>query len=1074
MKIPVSLALKLYLCLVAVSATTVAGRAATLTASVPAVNFVYSTSTPQPPPVNVVVTASDGTTPALTAVITPGSGTPAGLFPQPPIADGTIQVGFNLNAINVGVQHVYTATLVISAAGFAPLSLPVSFSVGVPFSIAASPTSLTFNSPGITVQSVAISGNVGTDGFLLSATTVTGGNWLTVTTNQYFTPATLSVTVNPTSLAGGTYSGTILITPTSGAALSIPVTLTVGANTLLANPATMSFTYIMGGTVPPSQPLGLSSGLTGDTYTAQASSTGNWLLVNGVTSKISGALPATVNITVSPASLVAGTYTGTITVTDAAGGSQVVAVTLVVTGISSVANPTSLTFVAQVGGVVPPPQTVLISGFGVAAYTATVTGSFISVSSSSGPAPGQITVTASPIGLVAGTYAGKVEINLSGHIQDIPVTLTVSADPVLTTSAGSYFFTYSGANGGGAPPTPVVLTVGSSGTGSGVTFTYATGVPSWLTITHTNNLVTPVNLTLTVIPQILPTGLYVADIILTPTAADGVPVIVPVMLQISEAPQITPNPTSVSFTAAAGAGPQTSTVQVFATTTTAFTASASTVSGGNWLSVAPTDGVATYTYTPLLVTADATSLAAGTYQGTVTLTTTGGVLTLIPVTFTVTGGTGPISISPSTLTFSYTQNGVVPPAQTLQITGTQSFTASAGTSTGGSWLSVTPASGVGNATLTVSVNPTGLAPATYSGSITVTPAGSAPQTVAVTLKVSLQGALTATPNTLAFSYTSGNPAPAAQAVSVTSSGAAVTFTATATSSGWLAVTPTSATTPASVSISVNPVNLGAGTYQGSVALSGSGGSVNIGVTLTVVAPFPNISKVVNAASYLAGGVSPGELVTIFGTSLGPITGVGATISKGFIPTTLANVQVTFNGYPGPVLYASATQINTIVPYELAGSSNASVEVMFGTARSNQASLAVVSAAPGIFSANASGTGGGAILDLSYQLVSAANPVSVGSIIQVFATGQGQTNPAGVDGLIEPTVLPLPAPILNAAATIGGIPATIEYVGAAPGLVAGALQVNIVVPPGVTSGAAPLFISFGGGESSQVNLTVAIK
>jgi uncharacterized protein (TIGR03437 family) len=242
----------------------------------------------------------------------------------------------------------------------------------------------------------------------------------------------------------------------------------------------------------------------------------------------------------------------------------------------------------------------------------------------------------------------------------------------------------------------------------------------------------------------------------------------------------------------------------------------------------------------------------------------------------------------------------------------------------------------------------------------------------------------------------------------------------------------------------------------------------------VVTPLPVIGGVVNAASYLPGGISPGELVTIFGTSLGPATGVGATVSKGFIATSLANVTVTFNGYPGPILYASAGQINAIVPYELAGASNASVQAIFGSTRSNSVTLPVVSSAPGIFSADATGQGPGAILDVNYNLVSASNPVSAGSAIQIFATGQGQTSPGGVDGLIEPLSLPLPAPLLAVGVIIGGVPADILYVGAAPGLVAGALQVNALVPKGVAPGAAPLFVSFGGISNSQTGITLAIK
>ena len=137
-------------------------------------------------------------------------------------------------------------------------------------------------------------------------------------------------------------------------------------------------------------------------------------------------------------------------------------------------------------------------------------------------------------------------------------------------------------------------------------------------------------------------------------------------------------------------------------------------------------------------------------------------------------------------------------------------------------------------------------------------------------------------------------------------------------------------------------------------------------------------------------------------------------------------------------------------------------------------LPVVSSAPGIFSADATGQGPGAILDVNYNLVSASNPVSAGSAIQIFATGQGQTSPGGVDGLIEPLSLPLPAPLLAVGVIIGGVPADILYVGAAPGLVAGALQVNALVPKGVAPGAAPLFVSFGGISNSQTGITLAIK
>ena len=76
---------------------------------------------------------------------------------------------------------------------------------------------------------------------------------------------------------------------------------------------------------------------------------------------------------------------------------------------------------------------------------------------------------------------------------------------------------------------------------------------------------------------------------------------------------------------------------------------------------------------------------------------------------------------------------------------------------------------------------------------------------------------------------------------------------------------------------------------------------------------------VNAASFIKGAVSPGEIVTLFGTAMGPATAAYATIdpSTGKLATTIGGVQVLFNGTPAPMIYASATQVSAMVPYEMA-------------------------------------------------------------------------------------------------------------------------------------------------------------
>ena len=195
-----------------------------------------------------------------------------------------------------------------------------------------------------------------------------------------------------------------------------------------------------------------------------------------MTTKIDGSLPASLNVTVNPAGLAPGNYPGTITSTDAEGGTQTVTVTLVVTGISSVANPASLTFVAQEGGAPPATQLVLVNAVVNSSYTVKVNGAWLSVSAPSGGAPVQLTISANPAGLAAGAYSGSVMISLGSNTQIVDVTFIVSANPVVTTYPGAYIFNYFGGN---PPLAPVILDVNVS-SGLPQSFTLALGVPAWL------------------------------------------------------------------------------------------------------------------------------------------------------------------------------------------------------------------------------------------------------------------------------------------------------------------------------------------------------------------------------------------------------------------------------------------------------------------------------------------------------------------------------------------------------------------------------------------------------------------
>ncbi|MFI5337632.1 MAG: IPT/TIG domain-containing protein, partial [Opitutales bacterium] len=126
-----------------------------------------------------------------------------------------------------------------------------------------------------------------------------------------------------------------------------------------------------------------------------------------------------------------------------------------------------------------------------------------------------------------------------------------------------------------------------------------------------------------------------------------------------------------------------------------------------------------------------------------------------------------------------------------------------------------------------------------------------------------------------------------------------------------------------------------------------GPSAQLG-TWTVAAASPVISAggVVNAASFAPGPIAPGEIVTIFGTGLGPAMPATATFdASGTLATIAGNTRVLFNGVAAPMVSASATQVSAIVPYAVAVPT---VQVEYEGHRSAPAALAPASAAPGIF------------------------------------------------------------------------------------------------------------------------------
>jgi len=236
---------------------------------------------------------------------------------------------------------------------------------------------------------------------------------------------------------------------------------------------------------------------------------------------------------------------------------------------------------------------------------------------------------------------------------------------------------------------------------------------------------------------------------------------------------------------------------------------------------------------------------------------------------------------------------------------------------------------------------------------------------------------------------------------------------------------------------------------------------------------PAISAVTNAASNLGGSIAPGEIVVLYGSGLGPAQLTSASVAADVLyDTALAGTRVKFDGIAAPLLYTSATQVAVIVPYEVTGAS-AQVTVTYQAQTSASATVALAGSAPGLFTIDSTGQGQAAAVNQNGSINSSSTPVPIGGIISLYATGEGQSSPSGVDG--KRAVAPLPTPVLRVNVSIGGVTINdLQYAGGAPGEVAGLLQINVAIPTSVTPGSAVPVIIRVGEATSQAGVTIAVS
>jgi hypothetical protein len=837
------------------------------------------------------------------------------------------------------VAGTFVGQVVLQSAA-SRLTIPVSLPVGASIFRQVNPLNFTKLFAGANPLSQVITiASTGAQ-FTFNAVTVdsTGGSWLTINPSGYGccganTPRAITVSVNPPiTLAAGTYTAEIVVKPQNGGqSLTIPVTLAIEPNSVAffdALPGQMSFYMITKGTAPPPQVLPIRNAGTGTlnwTAVAGTSDGGAWLNI----SSFNGTAPSNPAVSVNPANLpggglVAGTFTGQVLLQ--AGGNPISIPVSFVVGANVFRQINPLTFTMAAGGANPLPQVITATSTGtnfpIFATTSNSTGgTWLSITPSgygccgiNTPQAITVSVTAPPT-MPAGTYSSEVIITSGDGTQGltVPVTLIVKAktDTFFDSLPGE--LTYSMVTGGTAPPAQP-LEIRNAGAGS-LAWTASLSTSdggAWLTISAPSGTASAAPL-FSVVPAKLPGGGLVAGTftgqVILQTAGDTVTIPVTMVVGAAVFRQVNaldfnkvfgglnPLPQLVSVTSTGANFP------IFAVTANS--------GGGNWLQINPNNYGCCGINAPhtLIVTVNPdVTLPAGVYTAEIIVKAGAGSPSMvIPVTLTV----NPVNATsfddtPGGVNFFQVPGGANPAAQSVPIrnagAGTLDWTASATTSDGGAWLTISAASGTAPSSLSVGIVSAnlpgkGLVAGSFNGTIVLI-SGTGRQTIPVSTVV---GANVFKPvHPLAFTKSFGAVNPAAQTLNLDSTGTKFSFFGQAASNNggtWLTINPSGygccgISTPLAVQASVVPATpLAAGSYVGEIIFTSSNGDQGmvVPVTLTVNG---TAAAAIPVFTPPGGTYTNTQSVTISGATRG--TAIYYTVN-GTTPTTASTV------YSGPHL-----------------------------------------------------------------------------------------------------------------------------------------------------------------------------
>lgn len=854
--------------------------------------------------------------------------------------------------------------------------------------------------------------------------------------------------------AVGSFAFTLQVSDTLGQVAQRQFTfgvLTTGP--IVVTPTQLSFTCQVGGRCTTgSVGVNITSGgggtITGLTL-AIISPGGNWLRVTNLNTSIT---PASLQVFVDPASVTtAGTFQGSITISADATPAVTIPVTLNATGqVTLSVSASQLNFTLPGPGQTPPAQTFTVSSSGPSEvpFTATaISGSpYVLVSQSSDRTPAIITVALNIMGLPLGVTTGMVQItaNATNSPVNVPVTINPNVQSTLQVFPAQLAFNYAT---GTPPPQAQSFNVSSTTPGLQFTTTQSPGTP-WLVVANAASQA-PGQVVIAVNPVGLAPGARSGFVILTPVGG-GAPVQVPVAFTITSAvSNLVLSPPTLNFNFQIGGGaPQEQTIAVNSSrldAPLAFTAAISSVSGASWLRISSTTGTTPGFFSVGLNTQN---LNDGTYNATIVVQAEGAGNNpqTVPVTLTVARQFS-FTASPNSLNFTGVL-GSAPQTQSVQLTALSPPLGFVATSSS-TWLTVSPGGGTAPATLGIAVNPQGLGPGTYQGSIRIvsTVTGAQALTIPVTLTLTANSQLRVAPSALTFTSNEGT-APPGQSLQLTSSTTPIPYTLQ-TNQPWLGLSQTGGTTPGSPLVTVLPAGLAVGTYRGEIRLSTTEPGnvpVSVPVTYTVTAAprIPEIRAITNAASFLITNLSPLMIFTIFGENLEATGG-----------------RLLIDGSPAQLLFTSPNQWTGVAPASIASQPRVSIQPEVNGTLGAAIPVAVVPAAPAIFTMDASGRGQAAALNQSGELNTALSPASPGSIVVLFVAGAGALAE-------DSTNLTTPLQV-----EIDGRSAEILYAGQAPGQILGLTQVNVRVPTGVRTGAIPVVVR-SGGFGSAGNVTIEVQ